>query len=87
MSHLPLSITNILNQTGQVCCFQILDAVFPNDLFSDYLGYFGKRPLISRQLAKFQKRLRNHFRGLLMKGTTARSVQWPIPISFQGGAS
>ena len=50
MSHLPLSVTNRLNQTGQVCCFPILDAVFPNDLISDYLeiglhsGILGKGP-------------------------------------------
>ena len=40
-----------------------------------------------RQSAKFQKMLRNHFRGeqMLMKDTTAHSVQWSMPINFQGG--
>ena len=40
-----------------------------------------------RQLAKFQKRLRNHFSGdqMLMKDTIAHSVEWSMPINFQGG--
>ena len=44
---------------------------------------------INRQLVKFQKRLRNQFRGdqMLMKGTIASSVEWPIPINVQVSAS
>ena len=40
-----------------------------------------------RQSAKFQKMLRNHFRGdqMLMKETTVHSVQWSMPVNFQGG--
>ena len=40
-----------------------------------------------RQSAKFQKRLRNDFRGdqMLMKDTIAHSVEWSMPINFQGG--
>ena len=35
--HLPLSLMNTLNITDSAV-FQILDAVFPKDLLSDYLG-------------------------------------------------
>ena len=41
-----------------------------------------------RQSAKFQKRLRNDLGGgdqMLMKDTIAHSVEWSIPINFQGG--
>ena len=40
-----------------------------------------------RQSAKFQKELRNHFRGdqMLMKDNIAHSVEWSMPINFQGG--
>ena len=30
-------ISHEQTQSNRVCCFQTLDAVFPNDLFSDYL--------------------------------------------------
>ena len=85
MSHLPLSITKRLNETGQVCCFQILDAVFPNDLFSDWkkcLSLIGNWRNFKRDLEITLGGNR-----MLMNGTTARSVQWPIPINFQGGVS
>ena len=43
--------------------------------------------LFFRQSAKFQKRLRKHFRRnqMLMKDTTAHSVELSMPIIFQGG--
>ena len=39
------------------------------------------------QSAKFQMRLIYHFRGdqMLMKDNTVQSVQWSMPINFQGG--
>ena len=41
----------------------------------------------TRQSAKFQKMLRNQFSRdqMLMKNTTAHSLQWSMPINFQGG--
>ena len=32
-------ISHEQTQSNRVCCFQILDAVFPKDLLSDYLQY------------------------------------------------
>ena len=45
------------------------------------------RDMFDRQSAKFQKRLRNHIRGdqMLMKDTIGHSVDWFMPINFQGG--
>ena len=34
-------ISHEQTQSNRVCCFQTLDAVFPKDLFSDYLLYIG----------------------------------------------
>ena len=53
-------------------------------------GFFTFSSLICclyRQSAKFQTRLRNHFSGdqMLMKDTTAHSVERSMPINFQGG--
>ena len=54
-------------------------------LIISYSFYFAQK--LVRQSAKFQKRLRNDFRGdqMLMKDTIAQSVEWSMPINFQGG--
>ena len=51
-----------------------------------------KGAYLDRRSAKFQKMLRNHFVGgggggdqMLMKDTTAHSVQLSMPVNFQGG--
>ena len=38
MSHLRLSLINRLSQTESTLCLQRLVAMFPKDLFSEYLG-------------------------------------------------
>ena len=42
-------ISHEQTQSNRVCCFQTLDAVFPKDLYSDYLEHSGKRELLGDQ--------------------------------------
>ena len=78
--HFP---SNILNPVRvlQICPIQQEKTM----TIKTYYNFSTNLPPI-RQSAKFQKRLRNDFRGdqMLMKDTIAHSVEWSMPINFQG---
>ena len=38
-------ISHEQTQSNRACCFQTLDAVFPKDLFSDYLSHVMRKPV------------------------------------------